>query len=558
MPTRPIPSRSATAPTLRLDPVGGPVGRALPGPIRVPATGPATIGRHPECDVRLDDDAVSKRHATVSPRESGWAIVDLGSRNGTTIDGVRLEANRVSPLDEFDLLRIGPYSFRVGYGESRTAGVSTLDDMALAGRTIERLTAGPSHSPVQRRLDLLVECAGRLVAASDEEQVRKVVLDIMLNGSGYARAVWLTPPGSDGTTRVLLARPDEAGGGSRLEFSRTLITRAARGETVGIVGGGAGDGGSAWKQGASMERLQIHSALCAPVCVNSDVVGLVYLDARGAEDRVQSEVTAFCDGVARLAGLCLANLKSAALDKRRMSIERELEAARAAQRALLPREQGLLARVRYAMRVIPGAFVAGDLLELKDLGDGLVGVAVGDVMGHGVGPGLMMARAQAALSLGLSRLRDPVACVTEVNRFLASSNLMGTFVTAWVGIVDTVGGEVRFVDAGHGHALVRGAGGACRVIRDDGGPPLGMDVDAEYPGASLRIGPGERLVLYSDGIVEQRGPGGEFFGTDRLASALGPAQTERDDVDNAFRALETFAGRTTWDDDATLASFTLE
>ncbi len=62
----------------------------------------------------------------------------------------------------------------------------------------------------------------------------------------------------------------------------------------------------------------------------------------------------------------------------------------------------------------------------------------------------------------------------------------------------------------------------------------------------------------SDGIVEQRGPGGEFFGTDRLASALGPAQTEQEDVDNAFRALEAFAGRSTWDDDATLASFKLE
>src|SRR4029453_16674843 len=125
------------------------------------------------------------------------------------------------------------------------------------------------------------------------------------------------------------------------------------------------------------------------------------------------------------------------------------------------------------------------------------------------------------------------------NRYLCERPLGGRFMSLWVGVL-TPDGLLTFVDAGHGHwAMARASGevvGAASALHT-GGIPVGIECDAQYTPGSLTIASGDRLVVYSDGIVEQRGQGGKQFGAPRLQAAIRGPGSPGGDVERIFEAL---------------------
>ena len=114
--------------------------------------------------------------------------------------------------------------------------------------------------------------------------------------------------------------------------------------------------------------------------------------------------------------------------------------------------------------------------------------------------------------------------------------------------------SVTYIDAGHGHWLVKRAHEHRRPGAS--GIPLGIDPDARYPAQRLALGADERIVLYSDGMTEQRSREGEMFGADRLARALRDSTGVEDGVRLTCEARGAFAQTQSWDDDASIASIT--
>src|SRR5262249_25585994 len=149
--------------------------------------------------------------------------------------------------------------------------------------------------------------------------------------------------------------------------------------------------------------------------------------------------------------------------------------------------------VAYALRVRPGRTVAGDLFDIMDLGDGRVGVSIGDVTGESIGAGILMAGTQAYLHGALVRLRDPAAALAEVNRYLTSRSAMNMFITMWVGVIDPATRTLKYVDAGHGHWLVKptGGGGSARTPPRPGGIPVAIDASYHYQPETMPLGPGD-------------------------------------------------------------------
>lgn len=532
--------------SLRLVPVEGPSLEA----IQVPEARFATIGRAADCQACLPHETVSRRHATVSSRSGRWFIADMTSRHGTFLNGVKLESNSPSVLADGDLLRIGPWTFRVGVGAPLAGGV-TMSEPGSAGERVERVSERELEWATRQRLNLLIECSAAINAAGSEQQLVMAALDAAVAGSGYRRAAWIRLAGPDGQIEVLGSRSPTAEAGPEFVFSRSLIQEASTGGVARLVHG------VPQEYGQSIANLNIHSALCAPIVLGSTTVGFLYFDARGNESAAHHEAAGYCQAIARMCGLALSHLKRADLERRQQRTESELTAAREAQQLIMPPPMGETDGLRYASQTRPGRTVAGDLFDVVPLPGGRVAVCIGDVTGEGIGAGILMATTQAYLHGALTRYQNAATALRALNEYLCSRSGMDRFVTMWVGIVEPRTGTIRYVDAGHGHWLVKRPGRPPERQGPAGSIPVAIDPDHEYQVQELTIAPGDRVLLYSDGLLEQRSPSGEEFGLDRVMATLGQQSGVRRDVEALFDAVSRFACTDMLDDDATAASIEL-
>lgn len=540
----------AETPPLRLDHVAGP---ALPAPVAIDIDH-AIVGRALDSYIPLSHETVSRRHASFSRRAGQWFVADLGSRHGTLLNSIALPPHEPAALEPGDLLSLGPWTFRVELaGPSHKTAPSLVATTVVpdAGRRVERVPERELTWTAQQRLDLLIRASADVNASPSETELQRVALAAARAGSGYRRAAWLRPLSVGADASVELCASDLPQGESReqLVFSQSLLREASKGQLARLT-----DDSPMANYAHSIVSLGIHSALCAPVMVGGTVVGYIYLDARGQESPVHSLAAGFCQALSQICGLALANLRRQDLESRQRRIDMDLQAAREAQELILPPASGEFGPVRYAMRSKPGRAIAGDLFDAVPLDDDRVAFVIGDVAGKSISAGLLMATTQAYLHAALARYHDAARALDALNQYLLIRRTVDRFVTMWVGVIDTRSGAVVFVDAGHGHWLLVRKDARPEIIRTSAGIPIAVDPDYAYTGAQLTLQPGDRLVLYSDGIVEQRSPTGIEFGRAGIIDRLAASTDPRSDVDELFLAVERHANSSLWDDDATVAS----
>ena len=546
MPTRPL-TRTPSVPQLRLDAIAGPP----VGPVCIEPGETLVVGRSSQCDRRLADPSVSRRHCLIAQGPDYWAITDLGSRHGTYINGQRLEAEKPIPVERGDTVSVGPWTFRAKIGGLASVSRTTTNELLADSQHVETVLPGEMESLAQHRLDLLLNCAANLNSAADESELAISIVEAALEGSGFPRASIIRPGDKDGQVEVVAWRDSSGTATGELSFSRSLLEAASSGELVRMSGQGSVD------QAHSIIQLGIQSALCAPVSLGPAVSAYLYLDAREMEANLHPDAAAFCQALARLYGLALSNLKRADLEKRNRQFQRDMDAAREAQALMLPNESGAFGRLQYAVHVRSGRHVAGDLFGIVPLSDTRTAFFIGDVTGKGVGAGIIMTATQTFLSHAL-RMNDSVAeAVQEANTYLGQRIRQDQFVSLWVGIIDHETSRLEYVDAGHGHWIMYDVRDGPGFRTSEGGLPIGVMVEEVYESESLDLGEGERIILFSDGIVEQMDESGEQFGRDRILEALTRSSTPGEDVSGLFRAVEEFAKKDQLADDATVASIEL-
>jgi serine phosphatase RsbU (regulator of sigma subunit) len=215
------------------------------------------------------------------------------------------------------------------------------------------------------------------------------------------------------------------------------------------------------------------------------------------------ELRARVQTLLRARALSLANASLAS------RLEAELARAREVQAGLLPREAPALSGFDLAARCIPAREIGGDFFDWQSSDEAAV-LSVGDVMGKGIPAALLAATVRAVLR-ALARQNPPGAAL-ELLRQALSSDLERTssFVTLFHARV--VANEVRYVDAGHGHALVRRASGVLERL-ERGGRPIGFPAVAPYRESALRLALGDVLVVFSDGLIEGGGRAEELIGS---------------------------------------------
>ncbi len=195
--------------------------------------------------------------------------------------------------------------------------------------------------------------------------------------------------------------------------------------------------------------------------------------------------------------------------------EQELEQAREIQQSLLPKRIPQLPGFEIDGTWEPARVVGGDYFDVIQLGGSKLGICIADVVGKSVSAALLMANVQASVRAFATGSTSPSVLCSRVNSVLCASISTGKFVTFFYGVLDAERGIFEYTNAGHPPPILLRAAGDVQEL-SNGGAVLGVFPDWQYGNSQLQLHPGDRLLLFTDGITEAARAEGEEFGEQRL------------------------------------------
>jgi sigma-B regulation protein RsbU (phosphoserine phosphatase) len=201
--------------------------------------------------------------------------------------------------------------------------------------------------------------------------------------------------------------------------------------------------------------------------------------------------------------------------------DRELQEARRIQEKLLPASLPNVDGWSIAVSWQPAAGVGGDCYDALAFGCSRLGVSIADVVGKGIPAALLMSNLQAAVRAFATEHVGPADLCHQVNRILCGNIAEGRFISFVYCVVDPASRVLTYSNAGHYPPILLRADGSIERLTA-GGPVLGVFGDATYEEASVPLDPGDRVILFTDGITEARNAADEEFGEDRLIEAALP------------------------------------
>ena len=204
-------------------------------------------------------------------------------------------------------------------------------------------------------------------------------------------------------------------------------------------------------------------------------------------------------------------------ERRLQSIENELSIAREIQKSIIPGKSPELSNLRVAAAYRPMTYVAGDFYDFIPVDQNRVGFLVADVSGHGVPAALIAAMIKVAIRSVVSCAQDPQEVLRGLNRAL-SGQFRNQFVTASYLWIDTENRSALYSAAGH-PPLLRWREGKLERIESNG-LLFGVFPESDYPVFHMPIRPGDRFLLYTDGLIEPENAIGDSFGEARLEQVI--------------------------------------
>jgi len=207
------------------------------------------------------------------------------------------------------------------------------------------------------------------------------------------------------------------------------------------------------------------------------------------------------------------------------SLEASIKIAVDRQRRLLPSKTPEIPNCEIALTYRPAQRVSGDFYDFIDMGQGRIGIAIGDVAGHGIEAGILMGMTKKVLNIRASELMDPIEAIRQTNSDIYKDLDRHTFVTAFLGMLDPAARTLTYARAGHNPPLLFNKNRRPPHRKfETGGMMLGMAPGALFDRAmtpeTVKLEPGDVILFYTDGLEEAKNDKGELFGLGRCTPVL--------------------------------------
>lgn len=517
-----------------------------------PISGPElVVGRHLDAGLRINGIEVSRRHCRVWREGERFYLEDLGSSNGTFLNGNRIRSRM--GLRPGDVIRVGPYSLRFGPAHQDCDDV-TICNQAQAATTNE----GLFRENAAQKLRAILDISYILANAADLDEVFHRVTDQLL--VLFPRADHVAVVLQEGAELVLRGSKNRQGGPGRdSSFSRSVVRRVVEAGSSVLAQDTLQD--ERFKQAMTIMDLGIRSVICAPLVLrDGQVLGAIQLDRTGSGHPFTPEDLNLLTALSLQVSAVVQNrrLQEQVLTQERIS--RELAVARQIQESFLPPSHPANPSpgVELFARVIPALQVSGDFYDYFTDDYRQLTFAIADVCGKGMPAALFMTMCLTHLrNLGPAQ-RSPAETLTRLNQALTRSNTGGLFVTMVLGKWDPDRASVTLAYGGHPFALLRRCSGEIQPVGHNTGSLLGWgELSSPITDFTLTLNSGDALVLYTDGITEAfEGKAGErMFGADglgRVLQELHPDHPIQDWGRRIQQAVSTFAEGRPQGDDLTL------
>ena len=501
------------------------------------ADGTHRLGRATDCEVRIPVGSVSKYHAALRVAGESVFVRDLGSTNGSEVDGQRLSAEE-TPFLTGTTLRLADVALWIVRDSSTNIDLSRDDE--LKSRISFRPDEALSDKARGRIMEMLGSLFELLSSSANATEIETAACEFVARWVRADRVVMLEDDGEGTELRQKAnwaAKPTR----DKLRLSSSIVGQVREKRESVLVANAMDDPN--FGKNESIMALSLRSAMAAPLFDNLRVRGILYVDSADARMQYSKEDLQVLTATANAVAIKLRNL----------TLEGELKTASRIQRAMLP--DILTAPPGYAILAhqVMCRAVGGDLYHCLPRPEGRVLLALGDVAGKGMPAALAMGAAIVLLRALAALTNDLVELMQHFHEQLLESLAPEQFLTMFLAELDPATGHIHFVNAGHNPAILLRRDGQFEKLGSTG-LPAAMVPGIRFEARDTQIAPGELLVIYSDGIPEATRDGDALLGDERFESCLvrhrdQPLAAIRDAV---LSDVDEFLGGEPGSDDVTL------
>ncbi len=561
------------------------------------------LGRHPNCEVVLENGAVSRHHAQILANHGLYYIEDLRSRNGTQVNDSDI-ASRCE-LKDADTITVCDFTFRFYLepppedDDSDTADLDARQDSKLSSkyivkkthedrvgtatedlsdssiREISDIVAQGERSSIISTLDsgsssdlrlgvqpevklrAVLEISQVLSQVLDYDEVLKKILDALFKIFFQADEGFIIL--RDAKSEKLAIRASKTRSPqdhATLPISMTIVKQCMdTGEA--ILSANASED-SQFSNSESLQELRIRSMICAPLTGKTGkTLGVIQITTGNLRAQFSQDDLDLLSSVASQASLAIENaaLHQAVLHQR--DLERDLEFATQVQLGFLPNERPRCETYDFADFYEAAQRVGGDYFDYVILPDHRIAVTLADVAGKGVPAALLMARMYSSARYHLLTKPRVADAMIGLNAEIATSGMGHRFITCVIVVIDQVKNTITVANAGHLPPIRRHPDGSVTILdRKTSSMPLGIVPTQEFRQTEYEIELGETWVLYTDGITEAMTQEKSLYGMDRLVSFIANGPNDVEALTKGIVAdVETFSKGLNQSDDMCLVCF---
>ena len=519
---------------------------------------PFSIGRHPDNHLVLRDNRASRHHARLVQSGPDFFVEDLDSRHGIFVNGERVSRRLLAGGDRIEFGVENSYHLLFSIEEAEIHRI--LDQFSMPSTS--STTPGAENLA---KLRALVEVARALQSSLSANDVLAAVVDAALTVTGAERGFLMLREGEELGLRVARDRRGMPLAATDLRVPTRVIQRALnqRRELLSMNFDPLGLDGV--QPDMSVANLELRSVVCVPLvrvratltedtCVSSpasETVGLLYMDSRTGAADLSGGNRELLQTLALEASTIIENARLLEQERAKIRLDKELSVAREIQASLLPKRLPVDGWFRAAGSSIPSHQVGGDSFDIRQFHPDAWSVLVIDVSGKGVSSALLASLLQGAFVGASESGLDMEDIAQRINRFLLERTEGEKYATLFYAVLEA-GGRMRYINAGHCPPFLL-RGGVLDGLAATG-MPVGLLERASYPAAQIQLQPGDRIVIFSDGLSEAENAATNFFGLRRMKETI-LAQSGADCAaihDALMRSVEDYTAGALQNDDITL------